>query len=293
MQALQQVALQAGKMCGSDTLATINRRNLFNPATMKSQPDSLLMALPTELRVMIYEAVFSAPATGTEPPLALLSTCRQIHGEAIEIALKTCQFYGSPGLGFAFESRLSSLGPLQQHLRHVKVEIPIDDLTYHRATNPFALIELPLDKLEIKIDIPEFLTWTAASRIYGSIMSAVLYQDAYATATGATMRRVALTLRTYWATRKPLRSMLRSTRAKRVVVTCRSYGDDVFFAAFSHFKLVDGDMGVLSRREGDQWPEGTHQKRYLMLASGDGMDILEFGQGVPKYFEAEAGDIGK
>lgn len=242
---------------------------------------------------MIYGFAFSTPATGTANPLALLSTCRQIHDEAIEVALRTAQFYLNPEIGFAFQHRLRSLGPLQQQLRQVKVQIPLGDLTFQRATNPFTIIELPLDNLEVNIELPKPMCWLASIRIFSSIASAILYEEACATKMAGAMQRMQLIKRDDWATRAQLHSMLATMRAKSVVVRCKKQEHNLFWAALSQVNVADRTICLMLRRRSEdiRRVDGTKPHRYVSIHASDEEIVMEFGQDPPRIIEVARVDV--
>lgn len=113
MQAVAKLAFQADMRGGKRTFEPFYMRNTFRIETMGSQEGSAFMALPTEIRLNIYDFVFlSQPPTG-KSNLAILAACRQVHGEAIVKALKMTCFHLSHTSDLEFESRLRRLGPLQ------------------------------------------------------------------------------------------------------------------------------------------------------------------------------------
>ena len=116
MQALQKVAFRTDKLCGTHILSPLYQSLTFRPETVNPQSHSLFMALPPELRLMIYEAAFTPPYNKATNILSLLATCREIHGEAVVLALRTTQFHLDGYKGLNFQSKLRGLGNLAQHL---------------------------------------------------------------------------------------------------------------------------------------------------------------------------------
>lgn len=119
MQALMKLAFLADNWCGFRTFESLYIGNTFRGEAVKAQDNSRFMDLPTEIRLMIYQFVFSPLSLRSANPLYILSTCRQIHGEAIVTALRATHFYINRFTGLNFNPRLRSLGKLQQHLRHI------------------------------------------------------------------------------------------------------------------------------------------------------------------------------
>ena len=131
------LAYHADRICGIHSLETVYKKKIFqSPVGLQSA--SRLLSLPVELRMMIYEHLFAPPYARTNT-LAILATCRKIHGEILVLALEKAQFQMSGHKGLSFQSKLWALGPLQQHLRHVNITMPIQKLSDTSANNPFIL----------------------------------------------------------------------------------------------------------------------------------------------------------
>jgi len=287
MQAVGKLAFQVDKRSGKRAFESFYMRNTFRMETMVPQEDSDFMALPTEVRLNIYDFVFLAQRTTGKSDLAILATCRQVHGEAIVKALKTTRFHISHTSGLEFESRLRRLGPLQQYLRHIQVRMPMQQLNARSATNPFILTQLPLDILHLdfgKIDGTGH--WLGENYLYQRLISAMLYQTALGTSgTGAASlhqsfvnkcrRIIAGTLLQNWATKKELYHLLFTMKTKRLLMECSDDGKDMFWSACSHFGLMDGCCGIFRQHD-------SGKKHYIMFGDDDNKNFLEMGQWLPQ-----------
>jgi hypothetical protein len=287
MQALHKLAFQVDKCGGKRTFEPFYMTNTFRAETMGSQEDSPFMALPTEIRLNIYDFVFLAqPATG-KSNLAILATCRQAHGEAVVKALKMTCFHLSHNSGLEFESRLRRLGPLQQHLRHIQVRIPVQHLSARSATNPFILTQLPLDILHIdfgEIDYTDH--WLRENYVYQRLISAMLYQTPPSTTESQIIslnqsvvdkckRIIAGTLLQTWATKKHLYHLLFTMKTKRVLLECSNDGKDMFWSACVHFGLIDDCCGIFRQH-------GSGKEHYIMFGDDNHKNFLEMGQWSPR-----------
>ncbi|KAH4033733.1 hypothetical protein HBI81_154490 [Parastagonospora nodorum] len=287
MQALHKLAFQVDKYGGKRTFKPFYTRNTFRVETMGWQQDLPFMALPTEIRLNIYDFVFLAqPATG-KSNLTILATCRQVHGEAVVKALKMTCFHLSHTSGLEFESRLRRLGPLQQYLRHIQVRIPIQQLSACSATNPFILTQLPLDILHIdfgEIDCTDH--WLRENYVYQRLVSAMLYQTPPSTTGSQTIslhqsvvdkctRFIAGTLLQTWATKKHLHHLLFTMKKKRVLLECSNDGKDMLWSDYAHFGLINDCCGIFRQHDGGN-------EHYIMFGDENDKNFLEMGQWSPR-----------
>jgi hypothetical protein len=287
MQAVAKLAFQVDKRGGKRTFESFYMRNTFRMETTVPQEDSAFMALPPEIRLNIYDFVFLAqPATG-KTNLAILATCRQVHGEAIVKALKTTRFHISHTSGLEFDSRLRRLGPLQQHLRHIQVRMPMQLLNARSATNPFILTQLPLDILHLDFGkIDDTGHWLRENYLYQRLISAMLYQTTAGTygtkaislhqsVINKCRRIIAGTLLQTWARKKDLYQLLFTMKTKRLLMECSDDGKDMFWSACSHFGLMDDCCGIFREH-------GSDKKHYIMFGDDDNKNFLEMGQWLPQ-----------
>jgi hypothetical protein len=167
IQDLHKIAFQADKLCGTQVLKLLYRNRMFRPETIMLQNNSLFMALSPEIRLAIYEFVFTPPYDKMNNILSILATCRKVHEEALIMALKTTRFHLDGYNGLKFQTRLRNLGDLQQHLRHIDVAMSIQKLDANSGNNPFVLTKLPLAPLEIDfMTIEKADGWLRENHVY-------------------------------------------------------------------------------------------------------------------------------
>jgi hypothetical protein len=282
MRGIAKLAFRVDKIFNNHDLEPLYRPHMFRDATVTPQADSRFMALPAELRLTIYEFVFSSTYDKVAKMLSILLTCRKVHGEAIILALRTMQFHLDGSKGLTFGPKLRSLGDLQQHLRHIHVSIPIQQLNANSSNNPFVLTKLPLTILEVdfgKIKVAD--SWLRENYVYHRFVSALLYQTAPATLDATTAplhksaveknkRRVKSILLKQWATRKQLHYMVVNMKANKLVVKCEEDTKDILWSAFTHFGLVS--EGRTELRVG-----GARHR--IMFYDCDQQNVLEIGVG--------------
>jgi hypothetical protein len=283
MQILARLAVQANKVCNSRILKSIYAKNMFQSATIKAQDGSFFMAVPTEIRLMIYDYVFTPPYDKTQNVLSLLATCRKVHGEAIITALNTTQFHLDGAKGLSFQSKLWGLGDLQQHLRRIDISMPIQKLDGNSGNNPFVLTTLPLTSLEIDFEKIEGTdTWLKENRIYHRLISAVLHETTAATFDAQTVplhksaveknkRRAEAAFLKPWATKSQLYHMIAWMKTKMLVVKCVDDGKDILWSAFTYFSLVDDTLTAI--RVGGV-PGIQHR---IMFYDADAQNFMEIG----------------
>lgn len=158
------LAFHTDKLCGTHVLRPVYRSRTFRCETVKPQADSAFMALPTELRLIVYGFVFAPPYDKANNIDSILATCRKVHCEALIMALQTTQFHLDGRNGLNFQPKLRSLSDLQQHLRYINVTMPIQKLD--GANNPFTLTKIPLTSLEIDFETIECASdWLRENRL--------------------------------------------------------------------------------------------------------------------------------
>jgi hypothetical protein len=259
MQSLKKLAVEADKWYGRYT------GNVFRAETIYPQNDSLFMGLPPEIRLMVYELVFSPAGTrGTRGKniLSILLLCRQVHGEAIVRALQTTKLHVPQLhlLNSSLERRIKSLGPLQQHLRHIFIYMDINVLDIGSATNPFILTQLPLHNLDIDFGPIEGLNnhWLPQNKLYHTLLSAILYQTTPKNSDASTIsfhqslvertkRSLATMLMQKWPTKAQLYHFLLNMKTKKLTIDCEAVNKEILWLAFTHFDLVDDGCTVLRK----------------------------------------------
>jgi hypothetical protein len=131
-------------------------------------PTSLLLHLPTELRLEIWRHVFSPPHTKARRALCLLRTNRQIYAEAFPIAVPKIRFLFRTSA--AFKAHITTLQPRQlAQLNHLRV--PASNL--NAAKKEIAIIARLADLRHTTVTITLALPTGASSRatqIPGSVM---------------------------------------------------------------------------------------------------------------------------
>jgi hypothetical protein len=277
------LAYHTDRLCGRRALETVYKKELFK-SPVKSQPASRLLGLPTELRLMIYEHLF-APPYACINLLAILATCRLLHGEALVLALEKAQFHMSGHKGLSYQSKLWALGLLQEHLRHVNITMPIQKLSDTSANSPFILTELPLDILKIDFRTIDTKDWLVENRAYQSLISAMLYKTepakinsstkpVYKSLVAKNRRRVDSAFLTAWATKRQLWNFLLGMQTKKVELRAKDDGKDVIWSSFTHFDLVDHIFTVI-RTGGDDG-----HRHHMMFGDDDGHCFLQMGRGL-------------
>jgi len=84
-------------------------RDGFSARNSTSSP---LLALPAEIRILIYKATFAGVLDSGSKALTLLQTCRQIYAEAAEIGFGSVAFTISPTiLGWRLSKQVRRLNP--------------------------------------------------------------------------------------------------------------------------------------------------------------------------------------
>tara|TARA_R110002003_G_scaffold175_8_gene14241 strand:+ start:1331 stop:2077 length:747 start_codon:yes stop_codon:yes gene_type:complete len=241
------------------------------------------MIIAPEIRLIIYEFVFSPPYNSSANKLSILAACRQIHGEAIITALRQIQFHIDGQRGLNFQPQLRSLGDLAQQLRRVNVTMPIKRLDASSANNPFVLTDLPLDVLHVDLQAVEAATWLAENRIYHRLVSALFHRTVppghgnypstpvHSNFFEKYMRRYAALALQPWAEKENLYRMLFCMTTKKVLVKCKDDGKDLFWSAFTHFELVEGNLNII-QKNGEKGLE-----RYVMFWDENGSNVLEMG----------------
>jgi hypothetical protein len=255
MQALSKAAFQVDKFCQTHALEFLWKQNLFSSDLINDQPDSRFMNLPTEIRLMIYKFLSSQSDKPSCHGLAILATCRRVHGEALTIALENISFRVTKYACLKFQSKLQNLGPLQQHLRQVKVQISIEQLNIGRPNNPFVLTNLPLELLDIHLEPVKGNSWRDKNFTYHILISAMLHET--------------ISLQTILDC-----MLLRPWATKTLIVASDKSDKDMLWSAFTHFWLVDSPCSIF--RNGG--PDGT--KHYIMFGDTYGSDenVLEMGR---------------
>jgi hypothetical protein len=213
---------------------------MFRINLIDAQKNSMLMSLPPNIRQMIWKYVLSLSYDKSANILSIVSTCRLAHGEAIVQALESTTFYVGRSAGLEFQSKLWSLGTLAQHLRHVKVEISLEDLKARSANNPFLLTKLPLDFLDIDLGVVQTRSWSEENFAYHRLMTALLYEESeHHTFASSTLQ--------LWATKERLYKMVFGMQTKKMTVSCVKSGKDVIWHAFAHFQLADSYCTMMQK----------------------------------------------
>ncbi|KAF1918756.1 hypothetical protein BDU57DRAFT_511493 [Ampelomyces quisqualis] len=294
MQALTRLAFQVDKRLGTETFASLYRKHTFRPDTISAQQQSRFLSFPPEIRLIIYKFVFSHPPCSSNHlhrrtnTLSLLSTCRQIHDEAITPALNNTHFHLQHPHILTFQSTLQSLGPLKNQLRHVHVSIPLQRLNAYTAANPFILTQLPLQDLVIDLGKIEARTWVDENTAYHYFVSAMLYRAAPASACPVALheslfqrakRRVAVLLLADWASAEQFYDSVGSMVCREVVVQADRDEKDVLWSALRHFRLVEDCMTLLEDEEG----EG--EMMYVICGDEGEKSFVEMGVWPPRRWE--------
>ncbi|KAF2865771.1 hypothetical protein BDV95DRAFT_585829 [Massariosphaeria phaeospora] len=284
------IAYTLDKHNGTYTMEDFYKRHLFQSPAFP-QTSSLLMNLPPEIRLMIYDWVATTPYSPNHPPVfPLLATCRLIHGEAIATALQRTQFHLQGAQGLNFRPALWSLGALQQHLRHVEITVPLARLDAVGANNPFALALLPLNELVIDFgDLDLNLgarDWKTDVALCSRLVSALLNRsepaalgDATALISSSAARGERLFQIDTWQfapRREQLYDVLMRIRAKKVLVRAEDHGADFLWSAFTLFKLVDHHLTMVRVSSVDR--AADHKVRYLLFADVGEQTTFEIGR---------------
>ena len=233
----------------SHTNMRFYRKQLFN-SDIQPQPQSGLLSLPAEVRLQIYKWAFSPPyQVGSMSSMALVSTCRLINQEAVHLALRQCRFRLSPTGALNFRHNLWNLGPLQQHLSYITIEMSLLKIDTTGPNNPFVLTQLPLHTLEIVFSDTATKGWRNEVTLYHNLISALLYRSTprmLGATTEPIYKSILLRLKRIAQTRtwsfnptvEELYDVLLLSRTKNVLVKCKSSQEDIIWSAFAHFGLV-------------------------------------------------------
>lgn len=300
MQALTRLAFQFDKRLGTETFTPLYRRHTFRPDTVNAQTFSKFLRLPTEIRLIIYEFVFTphnSPCVSCPRanPLSLLLTCRTIHSEALTPALRRTHFHLSYPHNLAFQSTLRSLGPLKNQLRYIHVSIPIHALNAYSTSNPFLLTELPLHELVVELGRIDAPTWMDENTAYHRLVSAMFWRALacpdsndspialHASLYERTKRKISIMLLSEWASAAHLHQFIGGMKCRKVVVQADRDERDVLWSAMVHFGLVEECMTVLEE-EG----EGKGKKRMYVICGDEGeKSFVEWGVWPPRGWEGE------
>jgi hypothetical protein len=173
---------------------------------------------------------------------------------------------------------------LQQHLRHIKVRMPIQMLDVSSGNNPFILTHLPLDILHIDFEeIKDVGDWLKEAYVYQRFISALLYQSLpknggsqggvllHKSLVQKFKRFVAGVLLQKWATQRHLYHLLFNMKTKKLLVECASSSKDILWSAFTHFSLVDDILSMFYRA-------ADRKLHYIMFADEDDQSFMEMGQ---------------
>ena len=143
---------------------------------------------------MIYAHVFPPgfhvvlPGTPTTS-LALLTTCRQIHAEAVDLAHQNSHYHlTARHKKLAYNCRPQTLSALKPHLRNITVAMKLSHINPTGPNNPFLLMQLPLDTLTItftdepivyahKSTLRTIHKWHRKTGLYHKLLSALLYRS--------------------------------------------------------------------------------------------------------------------
>ncbi|KAF1954101.1 hypothetical protein CC80DRAFT_550562 [Byssothecium circinans] len=226
------------------------KSNLFC-TPVPDQPNSQLHKLPAEVRMLIYKHVFTSRHSKrrrSSIALALLATCRLIHGEAYEKAFESVHFRLNGEAGLSFYKKIWSLGSLQQHLRRITIKMAMEKLEYTTGNNPFVLMQLPLDKLEVDFGSISAGNWDEKVHLYHRLVPAVLFRTPnFRDRTrpiyklDAASRALHYTNVATWQFSpepKDLYDVMVRSQTKEVMVKALSNRKDVLWSAFRHFGLV-------------------------------------------------------
>ena len=282
------------------TLQNVYGAHIFASSVL-AQPASRFLSLPSEIRCLIYRLVFTPDTFGYvltildiirnnhsgAKQLALLATCRQVYSEAYKIAFSGTTFsLTSRRSNIPISKHLATLGPLQQHLRHVDIAMPPSKLQALSRDNPFTLMHLPLTKL--KISFIDYMgtekDWKDQVKDYYLVAGALCHvhqaEDAEGNPQGPCQpihtlhkeknkRRVQLQRLTYKPSRKDLHRVLGRLHTKRVVV--RAYAD-LLYKAFLFFGLLESNSNKLAIKCADGY-------KYLVFYKEDfgAMGDMELG----------------
>ncbi|KAF1969758.1 hypothetical protein BU23DRAFT_601364 [Bimuria novae-zelandiae CBS 107.79] len=291
------LARRLDNLTNTPHLEDIYTAHLFTMA-VPSQPLSRLLSLPAEIRLLIYSHVFTVDASAYCPRstrLALLQTCRLIHGEAHVLALELLTFtINALTAPLALSARLSDLGARQMHLRHVVVTIPLPALRPLSAGgNPFVLASLlALEALEVRLVDTVGKWWKEDVRLFHLLVSSLCHVSLPSSSSTSTSevdeevdavqrlihaslrekyrRGVALRRWAWQPSHEDLYAMLDAMRTKKVVVRSVTA---TLYRAFAFFGLMQHGAWKLPVR-------GKGEGRYLVfhdevVRQGS---VLEFGQ---------------
>ncbi|KAF2743554.1 hypothetical protein M011DRAFT_508753 [Sporormia fimetaria CBS 119925] len=128
-------------------------------STIELQPDSLLLSIPPEIRLLIYEAVFDGSANN----VGLLATCRLINEEAHGFAYRRIHLQRGMNRSAVFISKLVPIrrnlydscdipSRIQHHLKHVTITMRLDDINPTGVCIPFCLTSLLLSTLKNRLE---------------------------------------------------------------------------------------------------------------------------------------------
>ncbi|KAH7079610.1 hypothetical protein FB567DRAFT_476323, partial [Paraphoma chrysanthemicola] len=282
MQAISKLAICIDQLSGRQTMRPFFKNKTFRLDTIDPQSDSMLMQIPPELRLIIYEFVFAPTNTSTPNKLSILAICRRIQGEAIIPALRQMHIHINGDHGLEFQSNLHSLGNLAQHLRHIKITMPMGRLDASSANNPFVLTDLPLDCLQIDFGSVCPKGWLIENRIYHQLISALLHRT-FPTGSNDSAKPVHRTwkeryVRQYiaqtlilWAKSTHLHHKLFGMKTKKVLVMCNADAKDLLWSAFTHFGLVSSSLTIVRKAAEDP------TRRYVIFWDEGGRSVLEMG----------------
>jgi hypothetical protein len=82
------LAFQIDKRDGRPAFEPLYTKNTFRLDTINMQKSSRFLCLPPELRLIIYELIFSPHPEHNTNPLSILLTCRKVNDEAVFMAMK-------------------------------------------------------------------------------------------------------------------------------------------------------------------------------------------------------------
>ncbi|KAF2731894.1 hypothetical protein EJ04DRAFT_404560, partial [Polyplosphaeria fusca] len=211
------------------------------------QRQSQFLSLPPELRQFIYDYFLEEPR---QRPLAVLTTCRLVYAEAHRIVLNKILFVLNERSIPRLSRMQRNLGSLTQHLRQVFIEVSPRTINKHGASNPFRLIENPLDKLIIKLHEFKTNSYREETTFYWNFMSAFMFRTPK-NETGAVsnpflngvvggLKRKAAQMTWTWnPSVEDLEDVMKSCKTKSVRVMLKKNARDSLFQAFVHFGLID------------------------------------------------------
>jgi hypothetical protein len=292
------LAASIDKFNNTHTLEDIYKAKLFTNHP-QPQPNSLLLNLPVELRIHIYEYVFAPsdePLTvrpralhnDSSTTLTLLATCRLVHGEAYREAFETVHFNLRGENGLVFYKKIWSLGTLQQHLRFINVNMRIEDLEPSTGNNPFVLTQLPLRELKIHLgEVGDVLVWEDEIGLYYRLISAVLFWTTpqnvlddtthpwhQANLLSKAVRELSVATWRYAPRKEELYNMMIRNQAETVKVSMGARGTEVLWHTFTHFELVSKSYTHLNVRCATS---GKTKKLWLVFADESGTTYFHFG----------------